>query len=213
MKVFEGLYAFLWQDYQENNCNTYLIDGATRVLIDPGHRHLFPGAGGELDEIGIVPAMINVVAITHGHRDHCGAAGDCCPPALLAMNHEEYLFSKKRFGSELNVPFPDYSLEEGMFTAGEHLFQVISTPGHSPASVCLYWPLKKALFTGDVIFCDSIGRVDLPGGDGKFLKESILKIGSLDVEYLLPGHGEMIIGRQKVRENFRSVENYWFAYL
>ncbi len=213
MKVFDGLYAFLWQDYQENNCNTYLIDGTTKVLIDPGHRHLFPKVRGELGERGIIPTMINVVAITHGHRDHCGAAGECCPPALLAMNHEEYRFSQKRFGSELNIPYPDYSLAEGVFTTGEHQFQVISTPGHSPASICLYWPLKKALFAGDVVFHDSIGRFDLPGGNGKLLKESILKIESLDVEYLLPGHGELIVEKEDVQENFQHIRDYWFAYL
>ncbi len=213
MKVFDGLYAFLWQDFQENNCNTYLIDGATKVLVDPGHGHLFPKVREELGEIGIAPPMINVVAITHGHRDHCGAAGACCQPALLAMNQEEYLFSQKRFGSALNFPYPDYSLEEGLFMAGEHQFQIISTPGHSPASVCLYWPLRKALFAGDVIFQDAIGRVDLPGGNGKLLKESIRMLGSLDVEYLLPGHGDLIVGKEDVLRNFQRIKDYWFAYL
>jgi len=213
MKVFDGLYAFLWQDYRENNCNTYLIDGDTKVLVDPGHRHLFPKIRAELEEIGITPPLLNIVAITHGHRDHVGAAGECCQPALLAMNSEEYRFSQKRFGAELNIPAPDSSLEEGLFTAGEHQFQVLITPGHSPASVCLYWPLRKALFAGDVVFQDSIGRVDLPGGSGKLLKESILRIELLDVEYLLPGHGAPIVGKEKVRANFQQIKDYWFDYL
>lgn len=213
MKVFDGLDAFLWQDYSENNCNTFLIDGTTKVLVDPGHRHLFPKVIGELGEIGIIPSMINVVAITHGHRDHCGAAGECGQLALLAMNHEEYRFSQIRFGSKLNIPYPGYSLEEGEFTAGEHQFQIICTPGHSPASICIYWPLKKALFAGDVVFHDGIGRFDISGGNGKLLKESILMIESLDVEYLLPGHGDLIAGKEDVQQNFQRIRDYWFDYL
>jgi glyoxylase-like metal-dependent hydrolase (beta-lactamase superfamily II) len=64
-----------------------------------------------------------------------------------------------------------------------------------------------------VIFSQGIGRTDLPGGDGSMLKESILRLSELDVEYVLPGHGEIISGRKAVQANFKGIKDYWFDYL
>jgi glyoxylase-like metal-dependent hydrolase (beta-lactamase superfamily II) len=90
---------------------------------------------------------------------------------------------------------------------------VFDTPGHSPGSVCLYWPEVKVLFTGDVIFNQGIGRTDLPEGSGARLKESIKLIKDLDVEILLSGHGDILTGKEAVQENFRFIEDYWFRYI
>ena len=90
---------------------------------------------------------------------------------------------------------------------------MLVTPGHSPGSICLYWPDRKVLFTGDVVFNQSIGRTDLPGGSSGDLKKSIIRLSKLDVEYLLTGHGEMVTGREKVQENFHMIQDYWFNYL
>jgi hypothetical protein len=51
------------------------------------------------------------------------------------------------------------------------------------------------------------------GGDGGLLKESIRRLSALDVEYMLPGHGEMISGGENVKANFKMIEDYWFNYL
>ncbi len=91
--------------------------------------------------------------------------------------------------------------------------QVILTPGHSPGSICLFSPEKKTLFTGDVIFNQSIGRTDLPGGSGKQLKESITMLAKLDVEVLCPGHGDIVTGRENVKKNFKMIQDYWFNHL
>ena len=80
--------------------------------------------------------------------------------------------------------------------------KVFHTPGHSPGSVSLYWPDKKVLFTGDLIFKDGVGRTDLPGGDSSLLKESIKRLKGLEIEWLLPGHGDMVSGAKEVRANF-----------
>jgi len=92
-------------------------------------------------------------------------------------------------------------------------FEVIHTPGHSPGSVCLYWPDRKTLFTGDVVFNQGVGRTDLPGGDGEKLKESIRKISRLDVDYLLTGHGDIVAGEEAVKQNFKAIEDFWFGYI
>jgi hydroxyacylglutathione hydrolase len=90
---------------------------------------------------------------------------------------------------------------------------VLAAPGHSPGSICLYWPEHRVLFTGDLIFSQGIGRTDLPGGDGGLLKESINRLAGLNVEYILSGHGEVIQGKKEVEDNFRMIENDWFDYL
>ena len=91
--------------------------------------------------------------------------------------------------------------------------KVFHTPGHSPGSVCLYWTQQKALFSGDLVFKEGIGRTDLPGGDGAKLKESIKKLVNLEIDWLFPGHGNMISGKEEVRSNFNEIENFWFKHI
>ena len=213
MKVCEGIISFIWQDYQENNCNTYLIDADAKILIDPGHRHLFSHVRRGLDTLSIPLAGINIVAVTHAHPDHLEAAGLFKKPTLFTIGFEDYRLIKNLAGPRLNMAEPDFFLTEGDLKLGSQYFQVIPTPGHSPGSVCLYWPERKALFAGDVVFFQGIGRTDLPGGNGALLKESIRRIAALDVEYLLTGHGNVVSGKDEVEANFRMIEDYWFDYL
>jgi glyoxylase-like metal-dependent hydrolase (beta-lactamase superfamily II) len=91
--------------------------------------------------------------------------------------------------------------------------QVFHTPGHSPGSLCLYWPMQKALFSGDLVFKEGLGRTDLPGGEGATIKESIKRMSQLDVELLLSGHGEIVSGAQEVKSNFDQIEDFWFRYV
>jgi len=111
---------------------------------------------------------------------------------------------------ELKVSF---FLKEGELKLGSKSFQVIHTPGHSPGSISLYWPEKKALFTGDVVFPMGVGRTDFPGGDGALLRDSIERLARLDAEYLLSGHGEVIKGRQNILRNFAYIRSNYYDYL
>ena len=104
----------------------------------------------------------------------------------------------------------DIYLEEGDLEIGGRTFEVIWTPGHSPGGICLYWPEKKALFTGDLVFEGSIGRVDLPGGDLNAMGESIEKIRGLDVEVLLPGHGNIVHGKDRIQQNYDMIRSLFF---
>ena len=213
MKILDGLYGFIWQSASENNCNSFLIDGAKKILVDPGHRHLFQHVKRGLAQIETTPEQIDVVLVTHGHPDHLEMVGSFGPATLWAMSRIDYEFVMKYIGSHMDFPAPAFFLQEGDLVIGDKTFRVILTPGHSPGSVCLYWPEKKVLFTGDVVFSQSIGRTDLPGGSGKQLKESISRLAELDVEVLCPGHGDVVAGRENVKKNFKMIKDFWFNQL
>jgi glyoxylase-like metal-dependent hydrolase (beta-lactamase superfamily II) len=123
---------------------------------------------------------------------------------LIAMHHDDAPMYKK-FGLG-NI---DLALEEGelkLENTAPTGIEVYHTPGHSPGEVSFYWPSKKALAVGDVVFFQNTGRVDLPGGDPGLLIKSIDQLSRLDVEYLLCGHPYghpgVIQGKDAVRQNF-----------
>lgn len=213
MKIIDGLYGFIWQSASENNCNSFFIDGSKKILIDPGHRHLFQHVRRGLERIGLAPEQIDAVLVTHGHPDHLETAGSFGPSARWAMSRIDYDFVLQYLGARAEMPQPAFFLQEGDLAIGDTALQVILTPGHSPGSVCLYWPQKKVLFTGDVVFSQSIGRTDLPGGSGKQLKESITRLAELDADILCPGHGDVVTGRENVKKNFKMIKEFWFNYL
>lgn len=213
IKIQDGLYAFLWQSNRENNCNTFLIREDKTILVDPGYRHLFDHVERGLATLNLSPEQIDAVIATHGHPDHLDAVVEFSRQTLFMMGQEEYRYFSRLASPSFPIPEPDILLQEGELDIGTVRFQVISTPGHSPSSLCLYWPERKVLFSGDVAFDQGIGRSDLPGGNGKLLKESLRRIAQLDVEYLLPGHGNVIAGREAVQANFRMIESCWFNYL
>jgi len=219
MKIQENLHGFLWSSMSANNCNTYLIDGPARVLIDPGHIHLFGHVEAGLAQLRLKIEDIDLVIVTHCHPDHLEAVKLFQKQGALFAVHVKDWSLLKEMGRSLGASLdfdsfkPAFFLEEGNLAVKGLEFEVIHTPGHSPGSISLFWPEQKALFTGDVIFREGLGRTDLPGGDGGTLKESIQRLAELDVERLLPGHGELILDAEQVRENFQRVERFWFAYI
>ena len=118
------------------------------------------------------------------------------------------------FGVRIPEFTPLFYLKEGDLSLGaknsELNLQVFIVPGHSPGSICLYWPEQKVLITGDVVFYGSIGRTDFPSGSLSQLKQGIDKLSKLDVEYLVPGHntelGSIVQGKQNVERNFQGVK-------
>jgi hydroxyacylglutathione hydrolase len=219
MKLFDGLYAFLWNSMSANNCNAYLIDGPARVLIDPGHLHLFEHVAVQMRQLGLELPDIDLVISTHAHPDHFEAAKLFKnQPAQFAMSLDDWRMIEQ-MGKHMGPAFdleayrPDFFLGEGNLNVKGIDLQVIPSPGHSMGSVALYWTSEKVLFTGDVIFRDGLGRTDLPGGSGGKLKESIMGLEALDADWLLPGHGEIVSGGAEVKANFKRVAEYWFAYI
>jgi glyoxylase-like metal-dependent hydrolase (beta-lactamase superfamily II) len=93
---------------------------------------------------------------------------------------------------------------------GDRTFRVIFTPGHSPGSICLHWEEKKVLISGDTVFYMGVGRTDLFGGNIEALAKSIERLSKLDIEYLIPGHGEMLKGKTAINKNFKLILDEFF---
>jgi len=221
MQLCDRLHAFIWRSMSANNCNCYLIDRSKRILIDPGHTPYFDHVQKGLRELDLTIADIDVVICTHAHPDHIEAVQLLKRTGALFALHTDAWELVKRMAPQLNAAggfsledlTPDLLLAEGELDIGDTSFSVHHTPGHSPGSICLHWPLHQALFTGDLVFKDGIGRTDLPGGDEKKIKESITRMATLPARYLLPGHGEVISGEEAIKDNFTRLDRAYLGYL
>ena len=95
MQITTNVHAFIWQSTTANNCNSYLIDGPTRVLIDPGHSALFDHVRQGLMELGLTLDDIGLIIGTHGHPDHMEAAELFKEKtALVTLHKQDWLFLK-----------------------------------------------------------------------------------------------------------------------
>lgn len=221
MQIIDNLHGFFWDSMTQNNCNTYLIDGPTPILVDPGHLNLFGHVREGLQALDLDIGDMGLVLSTHAHPDHLEAVQLFKETsARIAFHEKDWELAKTMMNSlgaayrvQLEAIRPHFFLQEGSLSVNGTDFEVFHTPGHAPGAICLYWPEKKALFTGDLIFKEGLGRTDLPGGNGAQLKESIKRLSSLDVEWILPGHGGFISGAESVKRNFQEIESFWFAYV
>lgn len=221
MKIADDIFAYEWTSFSANNCNSYYLGGRAGVLIDPGLAQFVPSLLQALEADGISRDEIRCVVNTHSHPDHFEGSRLLAGPATTIGLHPQeaaYLAGGGKYLYDLfGLPQPEVAvnllLEAGEVALGEETFQILHVPGHSPGSIALYCPTRKALFSGDVIFAGSVGRTDFPGGSAARLKESIRLLAGLDVEILLPGHMEVISGQQAVRENFRQIIDNVFPYL
>lgn len=221
MQIIDNIYGFMWKSMSANNCNTYLIDGPTRILIDPGHRNLFGHVQQGLMKLDLTLEDIGLIICTHAHPDHIEAVQRFKKTSVLTtLHHKEWHFLKTMaphvrasMGFNSDSLEPDFFLKEGDISINNVELKVLHTPGHSPGSISLYLPATKLLFTGDLVFKGGIGRTDLPGGNGSLLKESLKKLKEFEIEWLLPGHGDIISGAEEVRTNLIHLQQLWPGYI
>ena len=193
------------------NCFLLRKDGSDRALIvDPGDEA--PRILQAADELGVT---IDGILLTHTHFDHIGAVAPVaratgapvwCPelevPVLADINS---FVPWPGFG-----PYESYDADHTV-SGGEKLelagmeIDVIFTPGHSPGHVTFSVPSEQVIFSGDVLFQNSVGRVDLPGGDWGTLLESIRTLvdGHSAETTVYPGHmGLTTLGAERSSNPF-----------
>jgi hydroxyacylglutathione hydrolase len=232
LQLTDNLYCYIWRG-NGNNCNTCLFVNVLRgerphILVDPGHvtnefgERCFDSLAAAMGENGFKIEDIGLIVNTHSHLDHCQANEVVVKRsgAYITLSEEEDEFrhtSGERLYSMMGSKIPEFVplfyVKEGELNLGAKNkvnLKVILTPGHSPGSICLYWPENKILITGDVVFYGSIGRTDFPGGSLSQLKKNIESLSQLDVEYLVPGHntefGNIVKGKKNVQRNFQAVK-------
>ncbi len=221
MKLTDDIYVYEWTNYFDNNCNSFYIGGEIHALIDPGLTRYLPDLLKQMAADGVKKESIRYVINTHSHPDHFQGSELFDPETVKIALHAKELEFLRGVGSELyglfgitvpqmNINLP---LEEGNITLGEEIFKIILAPGHSPGSIGLYWPRQKALFCGDVVFQQNVGRTDFPGGNGNLLKKSIITLSQLDLEYLFPGHMGMVTGKEDIQDNFNIIIQNIFPYI
>jgi glyoxylase-like metal-dependent hydrolase (beta-lactamase superfamily II) len=205
--------VFTFSPVQEN---TYVLynEQNKAIIIDPG---CYFSAEQEtlknfITDTGLEPVrLLN----THCHLDHVFGNKWVCETWGLELyihsGEEQMLQLAPVSGEKWGLPFSNYNgplhfLEEGdTVLLGDDALQVILAPGHSPASLCFYCEAQQFLIGGDVLFRESIGRTDLPGGNHDTLLSSIReKLFVLPDEVkVYPGHGiATTIGYEKRNNPF-----------
>jgi hydroxyacylglutathione hydrolase len=190
------------------HCNcTILGDEVTHeaMVVDPGDN--IPEILSRLQKHGLT---LRQIVVTHAHIDHVGGAAQLRKltgaPVLMNQQDLALLGMMEMQAGWIGVPTPevappDASAEDGLAIGLAALpAEVIHTPGHTPGSICLLFPAQHLLLAGDTLFAGSIGRTDLPGGDGhqilRSLRDRLLVLP--DATRVVPGHGpETTIGEER----------------
>ncbi len=196
----------------EQNCSLIYCDVTKEaVAVDPG---------GDIDLI-INTAVeeqlkITKIVLTHGHIDHVGGSKSLATllniPIIGPHMSDQYLLESLpvqsgTFGFDSVEAFePDQWLDDGhRVSFGDETLEVIHTPGHTPGHITLFHRQGRIAFVGDVLFYNSIGRTDFPGGDHPTLihsiKERLFPLGD-DITFV-PGHGPVsTFGYEKAHNPF-----------
>jgi len=192
----------------ETNCYLAWSQAPEALVIDPG------------DDADRIVALLKrqrltvaAYLLTHGHVDHLSAVAAVCRsfPAPVYLHSADLAWA---FGNANQMPpfypvpsppgQPVCPLEDNQQRTDAGLtYRVISTPGHTPGSVCFFFPEEGVLFSGDTLFADSVGRTDLPGGDSRTLSASLSRLATLaGSARVYPGHGPATDMAREKKHNF-----------
>ncbi len=205
--------TFTFNPFQENSYILYNED-RDAIIIDPGcsddrERMEFRNF---IIEQNLTPV---VLLNTHCHIDHVYGNAfvqeEWDLPLLIHSGEQKLLEAAPRLASLYGVPTPKipsritYLDDMDEIKVGKSSLEILFTPGHSPAHICLYSAADNILISGDVLFRESIGRTDLPGGDFNTLIDSIKTVlwPLPDETMVFPGHGpSTTIGYEKINNPF-----------
>ena len=196
----------------QQNCSILFDDDTKQgAVVDPG---------GDLerieDAIKQSGVTIEKILLTHGHIDHAGGAADLAAKLKVkvvgpAIADKPVLDNIPNRAAMFNMVgaksvTPDQWLKEGdEVVVGGLTLRIVEAPGHSPGSIVFFNEANKFALMGDVLFQNSVGRTDIPGGNHETLmasiKNKILPLGD-DVQFL-PGHGNASrIGIERLNNPF-----------
>ncbi|MCH7521824.1 MAG: MBL fold metallo-hydrolase [Candidatus Marinimicrobia bacterium] len=205
-----GVKTMITGPFQENSYLAWTAGSNRAVIIDPGD---------DADRLqAIIEAehlQLAAILATHAHLDHVGAVDQLRKwsgaPVCIPEGERELLAwlpaSCRLFGlPERPVPEVDHWLKSeltqlsGLLPSanlGDLAVTIHATPGHTAGGVC--YQIDQALFVGDTLFHDSVGRTDLPGGDWPTLEQSLRYLMTLPDDLVVyPGHGPATtLGREK----------------
>lgn len=180
--------------------NCYLLRDSSGVgaIIDPGGEIPQNGSDLILKRCRELSVEVKMILLTHAHFDHMlslervrdalGAPLYLHPADFPALA-DPYLSYMSQYGIFTPLRPAEKALADGdILTLGESRLRVIHTPGHTPGSICLLG--DELLISGDTLFCGSIGRCDLVGGDELAMTRSLKRLKELDGDLTIyPGHG------------------------
>jgi glyoxylase-like metal-dependent hydrolase (beta-lactamase superfamily II) len=211
-RIRRGLY--LLEAAGRSNC--YLIEGSHGLtLFDTGHPSAAPRLIEELERNGFALKDIEAIVLSHGHFDHAGGArglldlhrvkvfahGSDIPaikgqggrPRTLSLRLLRFWLGLRRPYRPLEVVVP---VDEGETLRPLPQWQVLRLPGHTPGSIGIFQPGERVLLCGDAL--NNCGRrLAIPGDgycqDPVAARESVRKMGALDLEVLGCGHGPVVL--------------------
>lgn len=193
---------------------------AALLWDDASREAVLTDVGGEserlLSAVSQNQLKLQAIWLTHGHLDHASGVADLTEqqsvPVLGPHQSDDYWLQAlpeitANYGFPVSKPLtPTRWLEDGdELSVGEHKFIVYHIPGHTPGHVVFYSQANNLLIAGDILFRESIGRTDFPGGNHADLIHGIQsKLLTLpDSTRVLPGHGPMTtIGHEKLHNPY-----------
>ncbi|MBR3439774.1 MAG: MBL fold metallo-hydrolase [Clostridia bacterium] len=208
IKLIENEYQMMancWLVYDEKSNEAAIVDACA-----------FDNRIRTRQEIEALGCNVKYVLLTHGHFDHIlGTYGVQQTYGAKVVVHradapmltdaETNLARVNGAENVFNPITPDIIVEDGdSIYLGDTEIKVLHTPGHTKGSVCYIIEDERTVFSGDTLFCRTVGRTDFPGGSTEELKNSLKKLLALEGDYrILPGHNrETDLDTERVRNIF-----------